>query len=242
MNHVWQSTVFAALAGLLSLALRRNSAQVRYWLWFGASIKFLVPFALLMSLGRPAPSSKPIASAAVSAAVEQIAQPFPETLPIAPASRRSIGWLPAVWACGFAAVAGVRFRGWLRVRTAVRASSPINIATEVSVRSTPGLLGPGVVGFWRSTILLPAGIGERLTPSQPVAVLAHELCHVRRRDNLFAAVHPLVWWIGARLVEERERACDEEVLRLAARRTTMRRRFSMFANSMWNPRWRACRE
>ncbi len=26
--------------------------------------------------------------------------------------------------------------------------------------------------------------------------------------------HPLVWWIGARLVEEREQACDEEVLRL----------------------------
>jgi uncharacterized protein (TIGR03435 family) len=25
--------------------------------------------------------------------------------------------------------------------------------------------------------------------------------------------HPLVWWLGARLVEERERACDEEVIR-----------------------------
>ena len=25
--------------------------------------------------------------------------------------------------------------------------------------------------------------------------------------------HPLVWWIGARLVDERERACDEDVLR-----------------------------
>jgi lipopolysaccharide transport protein LptA len=53
-------------------------------------------------------------------------------------------------------------------------------------------------------------------------VLAHELCHVRRRDNLTAAFHmvveallwfyPLVWWLGARLVAERERACDEEVL------------------------------
>src|SRR5262249_13683728 len=27
--------------------------------------------------------------------------------------------------------------------------------------------------------------------------------------------HPLVWWIRLRLVEERERACDEEVLRTA---------------------------
>jgi bla regulator protein BlaR1 len=51
------------------------------------------------------------------------------------------------------------------------------------------------------------------------AMLAHELCHVRRRDNLTSAMHmvvevvfwfhPLVWWIGVRLMEERERACDE---------------------------------
>jgi bla regulator protein blaR1 len=30
----------------------------------------------------------------------------------------------------------------------------------------------------------------------------------------FVLVSPLAWWIGSRLVEERERACDEEVLRL----------------------------
>jgi uncharacterized protein (TIGR03435 family) len=28
--------------------------------------------------------------------------------------------------------------------------------------------------------------------------------------------HPLVWWIGSKLVEERERACDEEVVRLGS--------------------------
>src|SRR4029077_8104902 len=54
--------------------------------------------------------------------------------------------------------------------------------------------------------------------------LAHELCHVRHRDNLTAAIHmlvealfwfyPPVWWLGARLIDERERACDEEVLHL----------------------------
>jgi uncharacterized protein (TIGR03435 family) len=228
-NHVWQSTLFAAAAGLVVLALQRNRAQVRYWVWFSASCKFLVPFALLMALGRLAPvrPSKPIATPPlVSFAVEQIAQPFPETPPILPAARRSIDWLPIVWACGFAAVVWVRFRGWLRARAAVSASTPVDIPANVAVRSSPGLLEPGVVGLWHPTLLLPEGIAERLTPPQLEAVLAHELCHVRRRDNLFAAIHmavealfwfhPLVWWIGARLVEERERACDEEVLRLGS--------------------------
>jgi bla regulator protein BlaR1 len=31
--------------------------------------------------------------------------------------------------------------------------------------------------------------------------------------------HPLVWWIGSRLVEERELACDEEVLRMGCEAT-----------------------
>ena len=30
--------------------------------------------------------------------------------------------------------------------------------------------------------------------------------------------HPLIWWLGARLVEERERACDEDVLELGSER------------------------
>ena len=90
--------------------------------------------------------------------------------------------------------------------------------------SSPTLLEPGVFGIFRPVLLLPEGIFERLTPAQLKAVIAHELCHVRHRDNLVAAIHmfvetvfwfhPLVWWIGKRMVEERERACDEEVLRL----------------------------
>jgi hypothetical protein len=120
----------------------------------------------------------------------------------------------------------IRLRGWLRIRAAVRASNRIDIPGSVEVRESPGLLEPGVVGFFRPVLLLPAGIVERLTPLQLQAVLAHEMCHVRRRDNLTSAIHmvveamfwfhPFVWYIGARLVEERERACDETVLSLGA--------------------------
>ncbi len=54
------------------------------------------------------------------------------------------------------------------------------------------------------------------------SILAHEISHLRRRDNVTAAIHmvvealfwfyPPVWLIGARLIAERERACDESVL------------------------------
>ena len=50
-NHLWQSTLFAAVAGLLNLALRQNRAQTRYSLWLAASVKFLIPFSLLVDLG-----------------------------------------------------------------------------------------------------------------------------------------------------------------------------------------------
>ena len=51
VNHLWQSTLFAVVAGLLTLMVRKNGAAVRYGLWFAASVKFLIPFALLTAAG-----------------------------------------------------------------------------------------------------------------------------------------------------------------------------------------------
>ena len=50
-DHLWQSTLFALVAAMLALALRKHSARARYWLWMAASAKFLVPFSLLIAAG-----------------------------------------------------------------------------------------------------------------------------------------------------------------------------------------------
>src|SRR5260370_5564844 len=50
-NHLWQSTLFAAVAGLLVFSLRKHYAPARHWLWLAASVKFLIPFSLLTGLG-----------------------------------------------------------------------------------------------------------------------------------------------------------------------------------------------
>jgi uncharacterized protein (TIGR03435 family) len=239
LNHLWQSTLFAVAAGLLTIALRRNQARIRYWLWFGASVKFLVPFTLLITLGSRlewAPAAQQITPPTVSSAMGQISQPFSDFALVAEPTVPSTGGetgsltvaiLVLLWVSGAMSLALARFRRWRRVRAVVRASTRRDvpgIPPGVAVRSAPGLMEPGIVGWWRPVLLVPQGIEDHLTPRQLDAVLAHELCHVRRRDNLTSTIHmvveavfwfhPLVWWIGARLIDERERACDEEVLRL----------------------------
>jgi len=104
----------------------------------------------------------------------------------------------------------------------VRAASPIDLGAPIKTLSSSALPEPGVLGVFRPVLIVPERITECLPSDQLRAVIAHELCHVRRRDNLAATIHmvvesvfwfhPLVWWIGARLVDERERACDEAVL------------------------------
>ncbi len=236
-NHLWQSTLFACLAALLTVMLRRNRAALRHGLWLAASLKFLVPFSILIGIGsqvewRKAPVLPEPRLVAVEQFGEQIGEPFAlpaSALPAAPALGKP-NRMPAVffgvWLCGFAAYSVAWYRCWRRVRSALHAATPLPLKLPIRAMSSPVRLEPGLFGIRKPVLLLPEGIADHLTPAQFEAVVAHELCHVRRRDNLAAAIHmavealfwfhPLVWWIGRRLVEERERACDEAVLGIAA--------------------------
>jgi hypothetical protein len=74
-------------------------------------------------------------------------------------------------------------------------------------------------GWLRPLVLLPATALTGLSEGQLLAVLAHELAHVRRHDfvvNTLQRViesvlfyHPAVWWLSARIRVERERCCDD---------------------------------
>lgn len=226
VNHLWQSTLVATAIAALTAMLRDDGAHSRYWLWWAASVKFLVPFSSLTMLGsalRDAGAPR-IELADWPATLGVLAEPMPEA-----AGRSSLAVaLLSLWALGFAAVVGVWIARALRVRKLLRASTPYagalpRGADELEARTSHALLEPALVGIVRPVLLLPRGIAEHLTRAQLEAVLEHELSHCRRRDNLTAAAHmlveavfwfhPLVWWIGARLVTERERACDEAVIR-----------------------------
>ncbi len=78
--------------------------------------------------------------------------------------------------------------------------------------------GASVVGIRRPTIILDAELAARLDPQELEGVVAHELAHVRRRDNLVAlalsVVRDVVFfvpggrWALRQLLVEREMAAD----------------------------------
>src|SRR5690242_7952377 len=82
-DHLWQSTLFGVAAALLTLAFRKNSAGLRYSLWLTASVKFLVPFSLLVAIGSHFSwRHTPVAPATGMYMAEIVAQPFANQLPM----------------------------------------------------------------------------------------------------------------------------------------------------------------
>jgi beta-lactamase regulating signal transducer with metallopeptidase domain len=106
------------------------------------------------------------------------------------------------------------------------------LAGRFAVRNVPDLLAtrhpisPMLVGVIHPKIVLPESVLTRLGADELRMVLAHEFMHWRRHDTwvgwlqvLVQGVfwfHPLVWFANARIRDERERACDETVLREAS--------------------------
>jgi bla regulator protein BlaR1 len=182
--------------------------------------------------------------------VDEVSQPFTYTPPSISIPAKTVlltHWFPTgrvfmivavIWAAGFLSALCFWVLSWQRVKAVMRNASPepdgmeaeilgrlrerMKVKSEVALLVSDAAMEPGIVGIWRSTLVWPRGISERLSEEQIEAVIAHELAHVSRRDNLTAALamlgtaifwfYPLVGWMKARMLDARERACDEAVL------------------------------
>jgi len=251
-NHLWQSTLVAGIAWLVTLALRRDRAGVRYGVWLAASLKFLIPLSALTGFGgrfgwRPivvaqftphevlvGAGGAGLSERAVRIVANQPAHasPLQTFVSVIPAV------LVGVWAAGAVVLLATWIVRWRRVSRIARSSTSLTegalvdalraaerragITRPTRVVLSTASLEPGIFGLVSPVLIWPGRLYEHLSREQVEAILAHEVIHVRRRDNLWALVHlcaqaafwfhPAVWWIGARLVDERERACDEGVL------------------------------
>jgi TonB family protein len=212
---VLKATIVLAAAGCGAALLRGRSAALRHVIWTASLAAVLaLPLSTLLT-----PSWTAIAVMPEAATTTVVVTSTTQTLPAPP-----IPWLPIVYAAG-AALAAARFlAGTLRASWLVRRGTPSALGAEFGLRvvTSPRAPMPLAWGIFRPSILLPTAALE-----WPVgrlrAVLLHESLHHRRRDLLTQAIaqvacclywfHPLAWIALAQQRRERERACDDAVLR-----------------------------
>jgi len=150
--------------------------------------------------------------------------------------------LLSIWAIVVVALAGWLAYGALVVHGMVRRARPLDtqewltplweVSDRLGLDEPPRLLRsddarmPFACGVITPTIILPAECDE-WTADRRLAVLLHELAHVRRHDLIghtlgriacaFYWFHPLVWTAAKQLRSESERACDDLALACGAR-------------------------
>jgi hypothetical protein len=134
---------------------------------------------------------------------------------------------------------------WLsEARTVARR---IGLKSPIAVRQLRRDASPHVAGFFESVVMMPpSAISWTMEARQ--AALVHELTHIKRHDRRTQAIaqlacaiywfNPLVWHAAAGLARERERACDDEVLRFGARPSayaTLLLDLARTTGSSWTP-------
>lgn len=195
------------------------------------------------SASAPAPLPQTAPSTATAAAATQPSHAG-ATPSAGPASAGRTGWLGmlgALWVAGCGVlllrygVAALRLRslarravpveddGW--AGAAARASERLGLRRSVPLRRCQADVVPMVWGVVNPVILLPDASRD-WTAERREVVLLHEMAHIQRRDPLAHLVaqvcqavywfNPLVWMAERRLRDERERACDDHVLRAGA--------------------------
>lgn len=186
------------------------------------------------------PSSEPGLTALAEANGASALMPSAERL--ATISRIAMEGLAATWLIGVVLTLIPTAVGMARVSALVRRARPMHggrwallapsAMREIDVRRRVRFLEldepvmPMTSGVFRPVVLLPAGDFDS-TIAQRLDVLRHELAHVRRHDCLTQVVaqlacalnwfNPLVWLAAREMRVERERACDDEVLRAGAK-------------------------
>jgi beta-lactamase regulating signal transducer with metallopeptidase domain/HEAT repeat protein len=189
----------------------------------------------------PSPELQAVASPAAAAPAAVPGERFARLAPLNLASfARFLPILVACWLAGVFILSLRLFDAWLEAqRLARQGTRPAGSAHQAMLRGLVQRLGirrpvtivestrlavPGVVGWLRPVVLLPAVALTGLTAQQVEAIIAHELAHVVRHDfvaNLVQSAietlffyHPAVWFVSRRVREAREQCCDDVAMRV----------------------------
>lgn len=242
IHAIWQGFAVVLSAALLLHLARRGRAAIRYQLGMGGMLAQVLASAVTFgwyyeprSVIAPGSMLQANFRASMSLMAPVNESWLLKTQLFLNTHLAEVVW---IWLVGVA-IFGVRLiGGWVyvqRLKTtatvavpAVLAEATARIAQKVAVAASLQVsaraAGPMVVGILKPVVLWPVGLLAGLSAADVEAVLAHELAHVRRHDFLLNVLqsmvevlyffHPALWWLSARVREEREHCCDDVAIEI----------------------------
>lgn len=255
-QFLWQGfLVFVALRILLYL-LRNSSPEARYLVGCAAlGLLAVLPVVTAVCL-----YESPTVDSTAAAITLTIRAVWSGSLPLSARLLNAIEpWVLRLWLLGVAALSARLAWTGRRIASLRRSGQPAdewiaNLATALAKRmgtTRPVRLlvsalpnGPSLAGWFRPAILLPVSAILNLTPDQLEAVLAHELAHLARHDDIVNIAqsiietllfyHPAVWWVSGRIRHERELCCDDLAVRICGDPVCYARALTMLARLRLN--------
>jgi TonB family protein len=239
-SQALSSAAVLLIACMVCAAMRKSPAAHRHFVWMLAftSLLAIPPVAWMVAphiAALPSPRLAPVVTVTVEST--EIVNPSRSSLAI----ESSLPWgdlFTGVWLAGSSVFLLRVGAGLLACRRRRRVGVQLNVARELmpdpalkgssEILTSAAVSMPETFGLIRPVVLLPAAARD-WTHERLRIVLLHELLHVRRRDwaaslvaRLATAVfwfNPLAWYGLARLRDEREQACDDDVLRFGVAQT-----------------------
>lgn len=235
LHFLWQGALLALIAIVALRLMARRSAESRYIAAVIAMVLMAVAPAVTFAFYAETGGATLRAIQLLRASVTDMAHSG-----AGPGALKWATWIVVTWTLGVGLCSTRLIAGWLLSRRIIRAAKEAvpPMATRLLERVRRQLLErrairllvatkvdtPLVFGWIRPIVLLPAAAVIGLPEDQLLAVLAHELAHIRRHDFLVNSLqravecvlfyHPAVWWISGRIRVERERCCDDLAVRV----------------------------
>lgn len=102
----------------------------------------------------------------------------------------------------------------------------LGISKQVQIFFSSHVDVPMVMGIVKPVILIPIALASQMSTQQAEAIILHELSHIKRNDYLINILqmvietllffNPFVWLISSTIRQEREKCCDDMVVKHSA--------------------------